>query len=103
MRKIIPSLRFPALALALLLGLGLAGGHSSAWARPGEHYRQEQRQTISPSRAAALAKERYGGKVLKVQRQQSGQRLTYRVKLLLDSGHVRQVTVDATTGAIRGR
>lgn len=51
-----------------------------------------QEQGISPSQAAQIAQARHGGKVLKVSR--DGQ--SYRVKLLLPSGTVRTVRIDAS-------
>jgi hypothetical protein len=51
-----------------------------------------QEQGIGPSQAAQIAQERHGGKVLKVSR--DGQ--SYRVKLLLPSGTVRTVRIDAS-------
>ncbi|TQV68265.1 peptidase M4 [Exilibacterium tricleocarpae] len=105
MRNTTATPRFLTLALALLLALGGLVGPTSAAAKSGDYLRKDLRkeqQAISQSRAAALVKQRFGGKVLKVQRKQSGDRLVYRVKLLQDSGRVRQVTVDARTGAIIG-
>jgi len=52
---------------------------------------------ISASEAASAAQRRHGGKVLKVSR--SG--AVFRVKLLLDSGKVIIVTVDAQTGRVK--
>ncbi len=101
MPKFTVKVLFLALAVVLTTSLGLAGGAPGAWAQPGDYPRQEQR-LISQSRAASLVKQRYGGKVLKVQRSKSGNKITYRVKLLQESGRVRQVVVDAQTGAILG-
>jgi len=53
----------------------------------------------SAKRAAQLAQSRFGGKVLKVQKQKSG----YRVKLIKKNGHVIAVFVDAKSGRISGR
>ena len=65
-----------------------------------QHTRQQERgNTISSSKAAAIAKSRYGGKVLKVKKSGS----VYRVKLLQPSGHVKQVVVDGNTGRVIGR
>lgn len=47
---------------------------------------------ISKGEAAAIAQRKHGGKVLNVSRQGS----VYRVKLLLDSGRVKIVTVSAS-------
>jgi len=55
--------------------------------------------TISESQAANIARQKKGGKVLKVQA--LGKSGGYRVKLLLPSGRVTQVTVSAS-GRIQG-
>lgn len=51
----------------------------------------EQGQSISPGEAAKIAKKRYGGKVLKIKRDGN----KYRIKLLLPSGKVKNVYIDA--------
>jgi len=55
----------------------------------------------SAQQAAKIVKNRYGGKVLKVQTVNKGQ--GYRVRLLKKDGHVITVTVDAKSGRISGR
>lgn len=57
------------------------------------HYQKAQKE-ISRSQAAAAAKSRYGGKVLNIKKGRGH----YRVKLLLPSGHVKQVMVNSRTG-----
>ena len=52
----------------------------------------------SSQQAAQMAKGRFGGKVLKVQKQKSG----YRVKLIKTDGNIISVVVDAKTGRISG-
>ncbi|MBL4942319.1 MAG: PepSY domain-containing protein [Colwellia sp.] len=52
----------------------------------------------SGKQAAQMAKGRFGGKVLKVQKQKSG----YRVKLIKTNGHIVSVHVDAKTGRVSG-
>lgn len=52
----------------------------------------------SSKQAAQMAKARFGGKVLKVQKQNSG----YRVKLIKADGNIVSVYVDAVTGRISG-
>ncbi|MFB1000560.1 MAG: PepSY domain-containing protein, partial [Colwellia sp.] len=47
--------------------------------------------------AAKVAKGRFGGKVLKVQKKKSG----YRVKLIKTNGQIVSVYVDAKTGKIK--
>src|SRR5690606_31766028 len=57
---------------------------------------------ISEGQAASMARSRYGGKVLSVSKAGSGDRVIYRVKLLLESGRVIIVTVDGQTGHVSG-
>ena len=54
---------------------------------------------ISRDRAAAVARSATGGRVLKVQLKR-GDRPQYVIKMLLDGKRVRQVAVDARTGAL---
>lgn len=58
--------------------------------------REEQKHDIGQARAAAIAQSRYGGKVLKINRQNG----IYHIKLLLPSGTVKSVSVDASSGAL---
>ena len=55
----------------------------------------------SAQQAAKIVKNRYGGKVLKVQTVNKGQ--GYRVRILKKNGHVVTVTVDAKSGRVSGR
>lgn len=64
------------------------------------HFAQASTASISKSRAAALARSAHGGKVLNVERVESGGRVIYRVKLLLDGGRIRIVTVDGSSGKV---
>ena len=57
----------------------------------------------SSQQAAQLVKNRYGGKVLKVVRQNVNGNTGYRVKLLKGNGQVISVLVDAYSGQILGR
>ncbi|SMF20800.1 hypothetical protein SAMN02745866_01304 [Alteromonadaceae bacterium Bs31] len=57
----------------------------------------QAKREISKSQAASAAQSKYGGKVINVSRKGS----SYRVKLLLESGKVKIVTVDASTGKAR--
>jgi len=85
-------------ALVVTMGLPVGLSANKAWGDP-DNKRYEQQKTeghISQSRAAAAAKARYDGKVLKVQKKGG----TYKVKLLRPSGHVKVVMIDAKTGAI---
>ncbi len=58
----------------------------------------KQLRVNSSQQAAQMAKGRFGGKVLKVQKKNSG----YRVKLIKTDGHIISVYVDAITGRISG-
>ncbi|WP_421868005.1 PepSY domain-containing protein [Motiliproteus sp.] len=53
---------------------------------------------IGRDRAAELVQQRYGGKVLDLQRVGSGNKMAYRVKLLQPSGRVKLILIDATSG-----
>lgn len=55
---------------------------------------------ITQAQAAQIAKKQYGGKVLSVTKK-GGDRPVYKVKLLLDDGRVKVVSVDANSGAAR--
>jgi uncharacterized membrane protein YkoI len=52
----------------------------------------------SSKQAAQMAKGRFGGKVLKVQKQNSG----YRVKLIKTDGNIVSIYIDAKTGRMSG-
>lgn len=52
----------------------------------------------SKSAAAEQARAEYGGKVLKVDEVQDGGRTVFRVKLLLEGGRIKVVTVAASNG-----
>lgn len=56
----------------------------------------------SAQQAAQVAKNRMGGKVLKVTKVKRGGRITYKVKLVKNNGHVVSVFVDAATGRLTG-
>lgn len=60
----------------------------------------QQSQTLSKAEAAQLAQQKMGGKILKIQRSQKQGRSGYSIKLLQDSGHVKQVWVDSSSGKI---
>jgi len=90
-----------ALWLGLLLGL-LTSFSAVTLAQEGQQRRgdnQEQAE-LSAAQAAQRVKQRYGGKIIKVQAQNNPQGKIYRVQLLQDSGRMRNVRVDARSGAI---
>ncbi|WNO09495.1 PepSY domain-containing protein [Teredinibacter sp. KSP-S5-2] len=57
-----------------------------------------QNNVISEGQAAAIAKQRHGGKVLSVQKQNQNGKTIYKVKLLQDSGRVKIVTINGNRG-----
>lgn len=59
---------------------------------------KKQLRVKNSQQAAQMAKSRFGGKVLKVQKQKSG----YRVKLIKTDGHIISLYVDAKTGRMSG-
>lgn len=80
-----------------LLIIGALCLSAPGWAQRHGGHRQNnadtgQAQDIGPAQAARIAQQRHGGKVLKVGR--DGQ--SYLVKLLLPSGTVRTVRIDAS-------
>lgn len=81
----------------LTASLILVGADVSAQAK-NEHSSPLRRYEIrdyknDASSAAAQAQARYGGKVLKVSKSTSNGRTVYHVKLLLDSGRIKVVTI----------
>ena len=89
-----PRRRHRVLAIALLI-CSFSGTAIPVHAEPrreppaqGQASKQE-RVSLTPAEAAAKARARHGGKVLKVQRKGNG----YRVRLLQDSGRVITVTI----------
>lgn len=56
----------------------------------------------SSQQAAQLVKNRLGGKILKVSKQNVNGQIGYKVKLLKKNGHVVSVLVDAYSGRIIG-
>jgi len=59
-------------------------------------------KAISAQQAARIAKNKFGGKVLKVNNSGSKKKPSYRVKLLKDNGHVISVNVDGQSGRVSG-
>lgn len=53
----------------------------------------KQQGASSAAEAARIAKQRYGGKILKVEAVRSGDGVRYRVKILLDNGRVKTVII----------
>ena len=63
---------------------------------------QNKLQVSSARQAAEKVLSRYGGKVLKVSKKKINGGLGYKVKLLKGNGQIISVTVDATSGRIKG-
>ena len=66
---------------------------------------QHQNKTLTiknPQQAARLVHGRFGGRVLKVSKQNNRGRPTYQVKLITKEGHIIYVLVDAKSGRIQG-
>ena len=82
--------------LALVVSLA-AVGPAQAGGHNGSGLGNDFVAPISADRAAAIAASATGGRVLKVERQGS----VYKVRVLLDGQRVRNVSVDARTGALR--
>lgn len=59
----------------------------------GFQLRLKQGRASSESEAARIAQQRYGGKVLSVQSRRTDNGVVYRVKLLLEDGRVKTVTI----------
>lgn len=59
---------------------------------------KSQFRVKSSKQAAQMVKGRFGGRVLKVQKQNSG----YRVKLIKSDGHIVSVYIEAKTGRMSG-
>ena len=87
--------------IVVVLFLGLIPSYQTLAVVSSENQPRKQssnRPTISSQQAASIVQSRYGGKVLKVQKNQS----SYRVKLIRQDGRIISVSVDAVTGKIRG-
>lgn len=87
-----------ALVLCATLLLTPAGAVAAPFAQEGWqlaslgiHLRQSK--ASSAAEAAAIAKRRYGGKILKVEAITTGEGVRYRVKILLDDGRVKTVII----------
>lgn len=65
----------------------------------GVQYAQGESRT-DKSRAADIARAAHGGKVLKVDEVNSNGQVVFRVKLLLDGGRIKIVTVDGNSGRV---
>jgi uncharacterized membrane protein YkoI len=87
---------------SLLVALALLP--TVTWALPKQvrsplQYAQGEGRT-DKSRAADIARAAHGGKVLTVEEVNSNGKVVFRVKLLLDGGRIRIVTVDGSSGRV---
>lgn len=101
-RRCLPLVALLALPPAALAGPLSPGLNSQVQQLAVLTLRNSDDKQISQSQAAAIARNRYGGKVMSVSRT-GGDRPAYKVKLLLDNGRVKVVYIDANTGRILGR
>ncbi len=70
------------------------------WLWPVQHRPEAPAEArLGPEAAAAIARERTGGRVLRVRPRRHGAE-TYRVRILLPGGRVRTVVVDGRTGEV---
>lgn len=95
MDTILRRLMFATLALCFCYSAIVSADNHTAKQAP-----SEQGQSLSKTQAAQLAQQKMGGKILKIQRSHKQGRSGYSIKLLQDSGHVRQVWVDGNSGKI---
>ena len=96
--KFIPSCFF---VLSLTLFMSALAYSNASFAINTVKANQQSKQKLrinSSQQAAQMAKSRFGGKVLKVQKQKS----SYRVKLIKADGHIVSVAVDEKTGRMSG-
>lgn len=84
MKRPIPLLQ--RLCAACTVALALVAGAQPAWAQ------------VSRDQAAAAAAQQTGGRVLSVERAESGQGAVWRVKVVTPRGEVRVVHIDAGAG-----
>ena len=82
-------------AIIVAFSLAAAPVYGDSHKRVPQHVRLAQAE-ISADRAAAIARDATGGRVLKVQRKGK----VYQVRVLLDGERVRNVKVDARSGRV---
>lgn len=73
-------------------------GGTMTSAEPLWHVYASSERRMDKSSAAEAARAAHGGKVLRVEEINNGGRVMYRVKLLLEGGRVKIVTIDASSG-----
>ena len=88
------------LAMTLLLTLLTTVSSLPVSASPGPTRHLAACQTITPAKAGQIAGKKYGGKVIDVRTVKGAGGVIYRVKLLLSSGRIITVNVDAQNGRL---
>jgi len=88
--------------LAAVLTL-LISGTGASWARdnliaPPDRMHRESRARVSLDQAVQQVRARTGGRILSAETVSQGGRAVHRIKVLLPSGHVQIVHVDAERG-----
>lgn len=81
------------LLLFLLMAVDVSLPVQAAAGAPIKYAKEKQQGAGSAAEAADIARQRYGGEVLKVQTLGEGKNRRYRVRLLTDDGRVREVTI----------
>ena len=71
--------------------------------KPAMFANKNRLKVTSAQQAAQKVTSRYGGKVLKVRKKKVNGGPGYKVKLLKDNGQIISVTVDATSGRVKGK
>lgn len=98
----IDRLRTCCVALAVVaVGLSCPSGATAAGGEAAHTPVAQSDTAVDEDRAAALAREATGGKVLSVRYSEAAPGPAFLVKVLLQDGRVTVVTVDASTGALR--
>lgn len=98
MKYIVKPAKRKLVGLALTAIIGIALGAPVNASAGHNHYLTLAAAATSKSAAADKARAMYGGKVLKVEEVSNGAGKVYRVKLLLEGGRIKIVTIDANSG-----
>jgi uncharacterized membrane protein YkoI len=97
--------RYTALIVSLLFAVGMTSAAVSADRHPDDDAARIRMavahgRVIPLPRILAVAQARVPGEVLKVELEEISDRLGYEVKMLTPDGRVREIKLDARTGAI---
>jgi uncharacterized membrane protein YkoI len=87
--------------LALLLVLPLLGAGGAPAQAQGAPPAPGEARSLSLDEAAAVVRDRVGGRVVRAETRDDGGRRTYVFRVVSDDGRVRTVSVDAATGTLR--